>query len=293
MDPTRFDALTRRFAQPLTRRRVTAALAALAVARAGPSMPAAADTCIPGPDVDCCGPNICDKHIGYCADPGIGLCCLTGQKLCTGGNRGPYCCLNEYTCCPQGGCCQPQTTCCGPTGHPLTCCDNQSFCADQDSATCCPLGQVYVAGCGCKVPCPGGKGFDITHCVCQDCSPGQETCNGFCVLTCPAGQHRNFTTCACVCDTPCGDQCCPAGKTCSTDDGNGGVCCDPGDGCGTACKSDPSVLCCKGKGGRFACVQGVHTCCPAGKQGGPSCCLQGTQSCTQGKCGPKRKHHHH
>lgn len=275
MDPSRFDALTRGFAASWSRRRVIAAVGA-GLAIASRSAPATA-SCSTGADFEPCGTQCYDPRQAFCADPafngGQGAICLIGTEFCA------------PNCCPAGKCCGNR------------CCDADNTCGDSATSQCCPNGWAFCPGQACVNPataCATGSSFDPATCSCKQCQAGQETCNGTCVLPCPPDTFRDFNTCACRCVTPCGDSCCPVGRVCSSDGGEtgAGVCCAAGDECGAGCKSDPAVLCCDGKGGRSACVSGVHTCCPAGKKGGPSCCLKGSQVCDQGRCVKKHKKKH-
>ena len=263
MDSQHFDALTRRLGAG-SRRQALSALAAGLFAHV-----------VRGPDADdvaaaCKGFNTkCKRNANCCADDGL-RCVKVGKKKkgkkakkrcrCKNGT-----CPPETPCCVRGKCeelcdgeccadcfllvtgqgvppnpnsdeCCPQDKICGPNPKKLSddrCCSDNEDCVD---GTCCSQNGASGA-----VVC-GGK-----------CCPQDACCNGAC---CPQGQ-----VCA---ETPTGDQCVLADRTCNSDPN---------------CFSSETCLdgkCCADN--RQCSFGGNSFCCPAGQY----CELPGsTQACCE------------
>lgn len=111
MDPASFDALARRLARPVGRRRLLAVAAAVGAAAAARPDLTSAD---PGDNGDCCGvPRYCCGPDGSTCttwpDGTMAGCC--GGTVCYDSN-GPHCCQASDHCC-GGTCCSADRDCLG------------------------------------------------------------------------------------------------------------------------------------------------------------------------------------
>jgi hypothetical protein len=296
MDGSRFDALTKCWSPPHSRRGLLGGLLAGALgglrgtsqgeagrkprkARAKQKrhrrgVNAQADC---NPQTQCCNPSY-PVFCGTRSD-GSPACCNVGTQCCPQGSSF-ICCsleLNTY-CCANNFCCLQHQTCSAvgcagcPTGQ-TTCPADRTACVDL---------QTDPFNCGrCGNPCSGGSDCVAGSCVCQ--SPTPDVCNGQCVdlqtddqncgscgNACQGGSRCEGGVCECASgDPPCGGElCCNAllGETCTTNFGNP-ICCVPASVCGGSC--------CTGG----CCVNAKKETC--GTPCGTRCCPDGKSCVTQ------------
>jgi hypothetical protein len=277
MDSQRFDALTR-WLGGCSRRQVLSALAAglLGHVLNGPGAEEAAAACK--------GFNAkCKRSGNCCADAGLRCvkvgkkkkgkktkkrcrckngtcpdqtpCCVRGkcEGLCGNGMVGETCCADCFVLIngqgvppePNSDQCCPQHKICSKNPKKLSddrCCSESEDCVD---STCCSQNGAFGA-----IVC-GGK-----------CCPRDACCNGTC---CPAGQ-----VCA---ETPNGDQCAPADRTCRS---------DPECFSNEECRAGK---CCAEN--RQCSFGGSDFCCPAGQYceqpGSPQACCPINTTCNSFK----------
>lgn len=184
MDPSRFDALTRRLAVATSRRKVLAALSVSAVALLHRSRPASAGTCPAG--FDPCGPpEACTLESSQTC-----YCYLEGQTVCIDSEMGTVCDKRGTPCplpnghvlhcayegsdqhCCHGGVCYGQF-CAGVLD------DGRFVCCDYDLIACRQQGNIY-----CIHPLVCQPNEIAVECHCERCPTGQIACDNRCLDPC-------------------------------------------------------------------------------------------------------------
>ena len=238
MDSQRFDALTRAFAAPSSRRRVLRALVggALAVTALGRRPLVANVQGSPTCDPDPCGGGgfvCCSNSTG-----GFSGCCL-GSGCCGLTDADQTCCTNGTVCnATTGKCVAPPPPCAeGTTPCGIACCTAAQTCGvdglcaatlpppppPPPDCTICPIceGGTFCNG----ECCAPGVGCDAGGSCAVPCDNPLISCQKTCVLPCPPNTVRNPETCACV-STVKPKPVCPKGtKACR------GKCCASGERC--------------------------------------------------------------
>ncbi len=239
---------------------------------------------------ECCSTNTTNMA---CTTGYLSSECCSGGLNCTDGTPYDACCnpvttadvcndpTNGMTCCnetcksgPVSGLAAYQSVCCPAPNNTAVC----------DGPTCCPTDCV-VNGAD-KVCCPGAGALPPTQFVCYDSS----CCNNTCSDRVGIGPVSNYTCCpnandevctnnqccnstigkSCVDENglqvgstaccpagvvSCGQTCCNAGESCSTDSQTGTKsCCPPGTGYWGG-------VCCNSTDGSQKTVNGIHVCC--------------------------------
>jgi hypothetical protein len=266
MDGRWFDDAARDLGRGVSRRRVLAGLAAVAL-----GVPVVGRAGVQGQGGESCGAAVCGPG-EFCCNSSCSVCAPLGGA-CTTQACAP--CASEGQSCADGpGCCEdlacsnpddPANGVCTASASPPACRTN----------TDCPGGTIC---CEDGLCCPG----EVECVTAADCPPDPSGCN---LVGCSDDGHCVTTLMACCAaeGESCGDGCC-GGLVCLPDDGGGATCqgcsaeggpCGDGRPCcpggGLTCEQDEAG----GAQGGGVCVVGGPACMPEGALCDPDHCCGG------------------
>jgi hypothetical protein len=211
-DGREFDQLSRKLAQPMSRRGVFKALGVAAggavAATVFKPFHASAVSCPSG--FTPCGGTCCNPGVA-CADAANSRCgCPAGTQVCgfscckgTCSNAGASCCCAAGTTPCGAACCNKGIACVDASNSVCGCPAGYTPCGPPNALTCCQAGQACTSGC----PPVGVFSNDTACCKSYQapCGSGNECCSGLCSSAkgnrCGCASNADCPKSAPICDT--------------------------------------------------------------------------------------------